>query len=140
MPWRDPEKHKEYRRSPRYRALRKAAYRQKWRTPRFSIIRCNLEFLGDLPRGAELAPYKHHDFKLALVTARGNKCMDCGGSFALECYDFDHRDPANKVRNVSHSKSWIQAWTEAAKCDMVCANCHRTRTVKQRKGELCPKH
>jgi hypothetical protein len=49
--------------------------------------------------------------------------------------DFDHRDPALKVKRVpamiaSHGIEGILA--EVAKCDIVCANCHRLRTFKRR--------
>lgn len=46
--------------------------------------------------------------------------------------DFDHRDPHDKTANLS--AAWAGGWTrervleEAAKCDVVCANCHRIRT------------
>ena len=60
-------------------------------------------------------------------------CMDCGQTFTPECMDFDHRPGVDKRFQISQS-SWrteqeIQA--EIAKCDVVCANCHRART-KQR--------
>lgn len=59
-------------------------------------------------------------------------CMDCGGRFPPECMDFDHRDRSSKkmavgtMMNKRASKKSILE--EAAKCDLVCANCHRIRT------------
>jgi hypothetical protein len=68
-----------------------------------------------------------------LVTELKRKpCMDCGGIFPPECMDFDHRDPSDKVQGVSrlvfrrYSRDRILA--EIAKCDLICANCHRIRT------------
>jgi len=59
-------------------------------------------------------------------------CMDCGGSFPVVCMDFDHRDPGTKNHNVSDlvkvgSVRILEE--EIAKCDIVCANCHRIRTA-----------
>jgi hypothetical protein len=48
--------------------------------------------------------------------------------------DFDHRDPATKVRSVTRMifGSIDRMLAEAAKCDIVCANCHRLRTFQRR--------
>jgi hypothetical protein len=62
------------------------------------------------------------------------KCMDCGVR-DLTILEFDHREPANKLRDVSEMVQKGFAWTtivrEIAKCDDVCANCHRRRTASQ---------
>lgn len=59
-----------------------------------------------------------------------NGCDDCGEHFPAVCVDFDHRNPETKVSNVSRllSCSWETLEKEIAKCDIVCANCHRLRT------------
>lgn len=57
----------------------------------------------------------------------------CGES-RPECLDFDHVDPATKLDNVanliSQGKS-TKVWEEIAKCQVLCANCHRVKTSKQ---------
>ena len=64
----------------------------------------------------------------------GRPCMDCGGVFPPVAMDFDHRPGEIKVSGVCEmvrgrwSKEKILA--EVAKCDLVCANCHRVRTHK----------
>lgn len=62
-------------------------------------------------------------------------CMDCKRSFPPECMDFDHRDPGQKIRSVAYmaASGWAESTirAEIAKCDLVCACCHRTRTAKQ---------
>jgi hypothetical protein len=49
--------------------------------------------------------------------------------------DFDHRDPSTKAKNVPRliMGSIERMLAEAAKCDIVCANCHRLRTFNRRK-------
>lgn len=55
-------------------------------------------------------------------------CSDCGGTFPPVCMDFDHRRGEEKVRDVSKCRTVTAAEAEMAKCDLVCANCHRIRT------------
>ncbi len=63
-------------------------------------------------------------------------CQDCGGSFPPYCMDFDHRDPSQKVASISTMRSLAfsleKILREIAKCDLVCANCHRIRTWKNK--------
>lgn len=59
-------------------------------------------------------------------------CVDCGDKYPLECMDFDHlRD---KVRDIGNMKTYSRKdlREEIAKCEVVCANCHRIRTHKRR--------
>lgn len=63
-------------------------------------------------------------------------CMDCGGKFPPECMDFDHRPDEVKsfgisARIGSQMLSKAKFLIEMAKCDLVCANCHRIRTKKR---------
>lgn len=61
-------------------------------------------------------------------------CADCGGTFPPYAMDFDHRDPSMKLFSLGASKgatllkSRAVLEAEIAKCDIVCANCHRIRT------------
>lgn len=63
-------------------------------------------------------------------------CTDCGLTFDPVCMDFDHLDGSEKSFNVSvstarrFSREIIDA--EIAKCELVCANCHRLRTKARR--------
>src|SRR5882672_6570793 len=60
-------------------------------------------------------------------------CADCGGRFPPECMDFDHLHGEVKLfevgSGVSRKRAILQA--EIAKCELVCANCHRIRTRKR---------
>lgn len=57
--------------------------------------------------------------------AKADGCIYCGET-ELMCLDFHHRDPEQKEfgisRGVLRGKDLLK---EIAKCDVVCANCHR---------------
>jgi len=64
-------------------------------------------------------------------------CMDCGlMSPYPEVYDFDHRPGVVKVNKISmlYAGPMRVLVAEIAKCDVVCANCHRIRTVDRKQG------
>jgi hypothetical protein len=65
---------------------------------------------------------------------RSGPCEDCGGRFPACAMDFDHRPGQTKVKAVSRmaSSKLERLLAEAAKCDIVCANCHRLRTYSRR--------
>lgn len=66
--------------------------------------------------------------QLALITAAGGKCQRCYESFHPFVYDFHHRNPANKSYSLDRSvfgRKLSELMKEAAKCVLVCANCHR---------------
>jgi hypothetical protein len=49
--------------------------------------------------------------------------------------DFDHRDAATKFKAVTRLVGRVgteRLLAEAAKCDIVCASCHRARTYGRR--------
>ncbi len=65
-------------------------------------------------------------------------CADCGiRSEHPEIYDFDHRPGEPKIKSVA---AWLTSGTmedlkaEIARCDVVCANCHRIRTRSREHG------
>ena len=63
-------------------------------------------------------------------------CRDCGArSLPSVCYDFDHLPQYEKIDSLSQlakSGSWLRLYAEVAKCEVVCANCHRIRTHGRR--------
>lgn len=58
-------------------------------------------------------------------------CTDCGNQFHPAAMDFDHVG-TDKVAPVSqlvaNNVSYKRIDAEIAKCELVCANCHRVRT------------
>ena len=65
-----------------------------------------------------------------ITAAKDVPCMDCGVRYPPFVMDFDHRDPATKVRGVGsmQTSSVEMLMAEIEKCDVVCSNCHRVRT------------
>lgn len=60
-------------------------------------------------------------------------CLDCKNKFPPECMDFDHvRGKKFKVVSTLKTYSLERILKEIEKCDLVCANCHRTRTNLRR--------
>lgn len=77
-----------------------------------------------------------------LLTLRDKPCCDCGIKLPPYVMQFDHRDPASKRFNVAQSwcRSEVSISEEAAKCDVVCPNCHRERTHRQRLASVVQQH
>lgn len=66
------------------------------------------------------------EYKLALGCAR------CGYNEDARALDFDHRDRTKKLFNIMQTvdRSPKLTWDEVAKCDVLCANCHRIKTYE----------
>jgi hypothetical protein len=58
-----------------------------------------------------------------------NPCVDCGEK-DIRVLEFDHLPQFVKTANVSElaSSSLARIQAEIAKCEVVCANCHKRRT------------
>jgi hypothetical protein len=64
----------------------------------------------------------------------GKPCTDCGGLFAYQVLQWDHRPGLDKLGDVSAdfwSRSRDAILAEIAKCDLVCTNCHAIRTFER---------
>lgn len=86
----------------------------------------------DSARNAE----KKREVRAYVRAAKSRPCMDCGGVFDPICMDFDHRPGEVKLYNVAQLNSSIPAVKrEIAKCDLVCANCHRLRTASRARSK-----
>jgi len=73
---------------------------------------------------------RHYEEKSAFIDSlKSHPCLDCERSLPPVCMDFDHVRGVKKFkisRMVTCTQEVILA--EIAKCDLVCANCHRLRT------------
>lgn len=66
-----------------------------------------------------------------IEAAKAKPCADCGGTFPSVVMDFDHVR-GDKLFNIGsagahHGRQALL--DEIAKCEVVCANCHRLRTL-----------
>lgn len=71
----------------------------------------------------------------AIVNAHQNvPCKDCGNIFPVCCMDFDHvrGEKLGDICGMANSTLPIaRILDEIQKCEVVCSNCHRIRTVKR---------
>lgn len=66
------------------------------------------------------------------------KCQNCGENHPA-CLVFHHRNPAEKEFNIAMkapNKSKEQLMNEIAKCDVLCANCHRKLHYNEKMSEM----
>jgi hypothetical protein len=92
-------------------------------------------YLANRDRYREQAAARRAEVKAeATAVARAAKdvpCADCGNRYPYYVMDFDHVRGA-KSANVSvliqRGCSLVALREEIAKCDVVCANCHRERS------------
>ena len=83
----------------------------------FRCARCRVEHVAD----------KRRRMKRQLVLEAGGRCELCGYDRCLAALQFHHLDRATKRFALSQdgvSRSMAQARAEAAKCVLLCANCH----------------
>jgi len=63
-------------------------------------------------------------------------CADCGYRRYHEALDFDHvRGKKEFALSYALNYSLKRALREVAKCDVVCATCHRERTARRRPND-----
>ena len=107
----------------------------------YEWVRANKAMLGWFtvgvsPRIDEKRAYSKAHTEL-LAKLREVPCLDCRRRFPFYVMQFDHRDGTKKRYTVSQMISRAGTKTilaEVAKCDIVCANCHRARTYRRRLG------
>lgn len=78
--------------------------------------------------------------KRALVAELGGACSRCGYARAIEALHFHHVDPATKRFGLGRamSSSMESLREEAAKCILLCANCHAEEEAKLRGWDSNP--
>lgn len=84
--------------------------------PRWRCKRC----IGEAVRR------RQHRIKRTLVAEAGGRCVACGYERCIANLHFHHLDPAGKsfALSMATGKSLATYRAEAAKCILVCANCH----------------
>lgn len=79
---------------------------------------------------------KRLDERIKFINSLKDKpCMDCGKNYHPECMELDHVSN-NKFKNVSQLKlaTMKKLIDEIQKCQLVCAICHRLRTISRIKS------
>lgn len=81
---------------------------------------------------AAIVRHRRERATLLINRFKAAPCMDCGKTFPTCAMDFDHRPGAEKCFNVGYQalggRPLEDIIAEIAKCDLVCACCHRIRT------------
>jgi transposase len=83
-------------------------------------FRCRLCRIGAVHR-------RRREIKRILVEEAGGACVLCGYAKSLEGLHFHHLEPTEKAFALSRqgvSRSLAAARAEAAKCVLLCSNCH----------------
>lgn len=75
---------------------------------------------------------KHAIRRRFLQMKLGGKCLKCGCD-DWRLLDFDHIDPMSKSMNISQKIHMPLDFLsiEISKCQLLCANCHRLKTMEQ---------
>ena len=74
----------------------------------------------------EAVARRRKKIKLLLIEEGGGKCKKCGYNKCPAALEFHHRDPTEKETvNLKSCLSMKTLLKEIAKCDLLCANCHR---------------
>lgn len=73
--------------------------------------------------------YKKDNQKRLLEYFKDKECKDCGNT-DTRVFEFDHlHSKAANISEVMKSWCWERILTEIDKCEIVCCNCHRIRTL-----------
>lgn len=74
-----------------------------------------------------------HDRVMSIKLERG--CVDCGYKSHSAALEYDHLPGTDKKFCVSlcYHRTWDEVVDEIAKCEVVCANCHRIRSTERKK-------
>lgn len=104
------------------KSKRNRAYQKKW-------YEANKEEHKKRTKANKIKHYERN--KQRINDLKSYPCTDCGNCFNPVAMDYDHINPSNKKINISkmmNAYSWERIQEEIAKCELVCANCHRVRT------------
>ena len=124
----------------RYRAahpekVRAGNYKNYWKN-RERNLKYNRKYNADNREtlAAQAAVRLQQKIKL-IRKAKDQPCADCGKSYPYYVMDLDHVR-GTKVQNVANLRGRVgteKLLEEIAKCDVVCANCHRERTFSRKR-------
>lgn len=73
--------------------------------------------------------------KIRAIELLGGSCRDCGETFPgrPEVLEFDHLyNKTHSLGRMFGGSPWSAILVELKKCELVCSNCHLTRTQERR--------
>lgn len=78
---------------------------------------------------------KKYDY---ILSKKNKPCEDCGVSYKPCQMDFDHTDPTTKRNNIAQmiNHSTVSIDEEISKCKLLCALCHRKKTIKNKEYQI----
>lgn len=82
-------------------------------------------YLANKARVAKKNKAYRQEIGRIIAEAKATPCQRCGGEFPQYVMEFHHRDPSQKKGEVCNMATPNLARKELAKCDTLCANCHR---------------
>jgi hypothetical protein len=91
---------------------------------------------GRIAGRSKVKAHRQRDLLLITQYKLEQGCNDCGYRDHPEALELDHLPGSKKMKAISAmvgSASKVRLEAELAKCEVVCANCHRVRTSKRRK-------
>jgi len=96
------------------------------------LVCCSCHRIRSHRRRPETQTAKLIAFRDWLKELKAKPCVDCGQVYPPEAMDFDHIS-GDKVNQVTDMWSWgrNRVLAEIDKCELVCANCHRERTIRR---------
>ena len=93
------------------------------------VVCCNCHRVRTFARLVPTTNKRLLTFRQKVAELKAAPCTDCGDCFHHAAMDFDHvRGEKFKEVSAMWSYLWARVLEEVAKCDLVCANCHRLRT------------
>lgn len=105
------------------------------RDQRLAYLRTYREKHPDVRVRTDYQARKRQGLREYVAELKKAPCMDCSGTFPTCAMDFDHRPGETKVhaihQMITRNASMVRLKAEIAKCDLVCANCHRIRGMNR---------
>lgn len=103
----------------------KAAYQRQW------YERNKARHIANV---AEIRRALREAHKQIIEGVKARPCADCGRTFPPYVMDFDHvrGSKCGEIGRIKNHVTTRALLEEIAKCEVVCANCHRVRTHRRR--------
>ena len=121
------------------KALEDFAYSSRAKDQRQSVCRPCANEVGRANYEANKERYfakakeRDTEMKDRIRKIKSEPCTDCGIMYPWYVMEFDHlRDKEMEISKMMRRRmAWAKIEAEIAKCELVCANCHRERSYRR---------